>query len=103
MQRVQQKPTRGISRAGRKAPPALAAGDQELFEALRGLRADLARDQNVPPYVIFHDATLAALATRRPMDVGALVEIDGIGAGKQERYGQAVVDLIRGFDPGAAG
>ena len=57
----------------------------------------------MPPYVIFHDATLAELAARRPMDVDSLVEIGGIGAGKQERYGQAVVDLIRGFDPGAAG
>ena len=103
MQRVQQKPTRGKSRAGRKAPAALGEGDHALFEALRGLRADLARDQNVPPYVIFHDATLAELATQRPMDVDSLVEIGGIGAGKQERYGQAVVDLIRGFDPGAAG
>ena len=103
MQRVQQKPVRGKSRTARKTSAALGEGDHALFEALRGLRADLARDQNVPPYVIFHDATLAALATRRPVDVGALVEIDGIGAGKQERYGQAVVDLIRGFDPGAAG
>ena len=103
MQRVQQKPARAKSRGPRKAPAALGEGDHALFEALRGLRADLARDQNVPPYVIFHDATLAELATRRPMDVDSLVEIDGIGAGKQERYGQAVVDLIRGFDPGAAG
>ena len=103
MQRVQQKPARAKSRAPRKAPAALGEGDHALFEALRGLRADLARDQNVPPYVIFHDATLIALATRRPMDVDSLVEIGGIGAGKQERYGQAVVDLIRGFDPGAAG
>ena len=103
MQRVQQKPARVKSRAPRKAPAALGEGDHALFEALRGLRADLARDQNVPPYVIFHDATLAELATQRPMDVDSLVEIGGIGAGKQERYGQAVVDLIRGFDPGAAG
>ncbi len=103
MQRVQQKPARAKSRNARKAPVALGEGDNALFEALRGLRADLARDQNVPPYVIFHDATLAELAARRPMDVDSLVEIGGIGAGKQERYGQAVVDLIRGFDPGAAG
>ncbi|MXX16038.1 MAG: DNA helicase RecQ [Gammaproteobacteria bacterium] len=97
MQRMQQKPARGRSLPGSKTPTALAEGDHALFEALRGLRTDLAKAQNVPPYVIFHDATLIALATRKPKDIRDLVEIAGIGTGKQERYGQSVVDLIRGF------
>ena len=97
MQRVQQKPPPGASRADRKTSTALGDGDHALFEALRQLRAELARDQNVPPYVIFHDATLIDLATRKPRDTRSLVEIDGIGVSKQERYGQSVVDLIREF------
>ena len=59
------------------------------------MRADLADSQGVPPYVIFHDTTLAALATHKPEKVTELIDISGIGASKQDRYGQAVVDVIQ--------
>ncbi len=93
MRRQPKRARRGA--AAKKPALELRPGDDALFEALRQWRADLAKSQGVPPYVIFHDATLAALATHRPTEVDELIDISGIGAGKQERYGQEVVDVIR--------
>ncbi|MFT4196549.1 MAG: DNA helicase RecQ [Pseudoxanthomonas sp.] len=69
--------------------------DAPLFEALRGLRAQLAREQNVPAYVIFHDATLREIARLRPRDIGELVRVAGIGSGKVARYGEVVLEAVR--------
>ncbi|MCB5943962.1 DNA helicase RecQ [Acidocella sp. KAb 2-4] len=74
----------------------VAAADQALFEALRAERARLAKAQNVPAYVIFHDATLAAIAAARPASTAELARIPGIGASKIERYGAAILGIIAG-------
>ncbi len=66
----------------------------QRFEALRQWRADTAREQNVPAYVIFHDRTLREIALRSPGDIVMLSSIDGIGAAKLERYGNALLDLL---------
>ena len=66
-----------------------------LFEALRALRRDLAGEAGVPPYVIFHDATLREMAAARPASLAALGEIGGVGARKLEAYGDAVLAVIR--------
>ncbi|TKS54719.1 DNA helicase RecQ [Luteimonas yindakuii] len=76
------------------AAAAVPAPDQPLFEALRAMRGRLAREQNVPAYVIFHDATLREIAAQRPKSLPALGGIGGIGAGKLERYGEAVLDVV---------
>src|ERR1700761_8142143 len=65
-----------------------------MFEALRGERARLAREQGVPPYVIFHDTTLIALASRRPRTMGELNDIPGMGQKKIERYGAAMLTVL---------
>ena len=68
--------------AGRRRASAAGASDMAgdpLFEALRELRRDLAREAQVPPYVIFHDTTLRALATRRPLTLGEMGEVAGRG------------------------
>jgi len=75
------------------APQGAAA---PLFEALRAERSALARAQNVPAYIIFHDATLAAIATARPRDARALAEIPGMGRTKIERYGATVLAVVAG-------
>ncbi|MCE5233676.1 MAG: DNA helicase RecQ [Mizugakiibacter sp.] len=80
---------------GRVAADPAAAVDAALWEALRAKRLALARAQGVPPYVIFHDATLQEIAARRPRDLDALAGIGGVGARKLERYGQAFVDVVR--------
>jgi ATP-dependent DNA helicase RecQ len=67
---------------------------QGIFERLRQLRGELARGQNVPAYVIFHDATLRAIAQHRPSSPAELAAIHGVGAGKLERYGDAVLAAV---------
>lgn len=74
----------------------VAESDKALFEALRAERSRLAKAQNVPAYVIFHDATLAAIATARPANEAALAEIPGIGASKIERYGAEILEIVGG-------
>jgi ATP-dependent DNA helicase RecQ len=78
----------------RRAEASLASPDAALFERLRALRAALARARGVPPYVVFHDATLRELASRRPTSLSALLEIPGIGERKAEVYGAALLDEI---------
>ena len=68
-------------------PPAA----QGLWEKLRTWRLDEARRQELPPYVIFHDATLIEVARRRPASLAALADIPGIGRSKLDRYGAAVL------------
>jgi ATP-dependent DNA helicase RecQ len=58
---------------------------------LRALRLSLAREQGVPPYVIFHDATLIDMVRLRPRSLDALSEIPGVGASKLKRYGATFV------------
>jgi ATP-dependent DNA helicase RecQ len=65
-----------------------------LFDALRAERAKLAKEQNVPAYVIFHDATLIAIATARPITRAALAEIPGMGTTKLDRYGATVLATV---------
>ncbi len=72
--------------------------DTELLDRLRTWRSDEAREQHVPAYVVFTDATLTAIAERRPADRAALVGIPGIGARKLDRYGSAVLALVTDAD-----
>src|SRR5262249_55297253 len=72
------------------------AADAALFAALRAWRRDRASEQHVPPYVIFHDATLAAIARTRPKTSEDLKVVSGIGQGKLQRYGAAVLERVRG-------
>jgi DNA helicase II / ATP-dependent DNA helicase PcrA len=68
--------------------------DVELLDRLRAWRTDEAKEQQVPAYVVFTDATLTAIAEQRPADRAALVRIPGIGARKLDRYGDAVLALV---------
>jgi len=83
--------SRGRARVGAD----LAGADLELFESLRALRKRLADKQGVPPYVIFHDATLRAMAESKPRSRAALAGISGVGATKLERYGAAFLEILR--------
>src|SRR5262245_26577456 len=65
-----------------------------LFERLKAWRLEQAREQSVPPYVVFHDATLAAIAAAKPATLDELSTIAGIGAKKLERYGSALLRLL---------
>ena len=89
------KRSRGRGRGNSAANP---VGDP-LFDALRDLRRQLALDQGVPPYVIFHDATLREIASQRPADLAALGQISGIGRKKLEAYGSEFLSVVRGQEP----
>ena len=68
--------------------------DRDLFERLRALRLEIARQRGVPPYVIFHDTTLREMARLKPTSVSALLDVRGVGARKAEDLGEAFVALI---------
>ncbi|UUP19276.1 DNA helicase RecQ [Nitratireductor thuwali] len=89
---------RGRKAARQEAAAAMPAEHRGLFEALREKRIELARAQNVPPYVIFHDRTLAEMAAVRPRSRAAMAGIPGIGDAKLERYGTAFLEVITGYE-----
>ena len=80
----------------RRAP--LSMDDEEMarFEALKAWRAGVAREHNVPAYVVFHDATLAEMAKEMPETLVALAEIGGVGAKKLEAYGREILRVLGG-------
>jgi ATP-dependent DNA helicase RecQ len=94
------------AREGRAAELAGMPVDEELYEALRRLRKRLADEQGVPAYVVFSDAALAEMAARRPATYSELLEVNGVGKAKLERYGDVFLEVIAerssgGSAPGA--
>ncbi|MBK8567512.1 MAG: DNA helicase RecQ [Saprospiraceae bacterium] len=69
----------------------------ELFEHLRELRLDIAREKGVPPYIVFNDTTLEEMAAMRPTTEADLSQISGVGEQKLEAYGRAFLDAIQDF------
>lgn len=95
----------GGGRGDRKSKAAAVELPAELvpaFEALRAWRAEQAREQGVPAYVIFHDATLREIATTWPTSVGQLGGIGGVGEKKLATYGEGVLAVLAGLDGPAA-
>lgn len=88
------KAKRGTATAVAKAPASLDAGGQNRYLALKAWRAEVAKEHNLPAYVIFHDATLAAIAERAPQSLDDLQGISGIGAKKLDAYGQEVLRVM---------
>ncbi len=97
------RPPRRSRAARSKAAAALGGANTELFDALRARRRELAKEQNVPPYVIFHDASLVEMAERRPGTLDEFAAIPGVGAAKLDRYGAAFLDVIRAHAPAEEG
>ena len=69
--------------------------DRALFDRLRAVRLEIARSRGVPPYVIFHDATLREMARLRPTSLDALLTVKGVGARKADDLGQTFLTTIR--------
>jgi len=74
-----------------------SALDTQLFEMLKSLRKQVAKQKQIPPYVIFQDPSLEAMATMYPINIEELKTIPGVGEGKAKRYGEAFLDLIRKY------
>ena len=69
--------------------------DRDLFERLRSVRLEIARSRGVPPYVIFHDATLREMARLRPSSINQLLGVKGVGARKADDLGETFLSAIR--------
>lgn len=74
---------------------ASCAADPELFAILRDLRKETARRHNLPPYIIFQDPSLEAMATTYPVTIEELANISGVGSGKARRYGREFIEVIK--------
>jgi len=71
--------------------------DRQLFEMLRGVRAEFAREQRLPAYIIFSDSTLSDMCRKMPMSFDALLEVSGVGQVKAERYGERFMEAVSEF------
>jgi len=103
LRREPEKPARAAKTArtggggsGRKAPVDLPAELLPVFEELRAWRAATAREQGVPAYVVFHDATLREIAATAPTTLAELGTVSGVGENKLATYGQRILDLLAG-------
>ncbi|MFC5721723.1 DNA helicase RecQ [Streptomyces gamaensis] len=105
LRREPERPARAAKSAksgtgGGKRAAAAADLPQEavpLFEELRAWRAATAKEQGVPAYVIFHDATLREIATAVPGSLGELGSVSGVGESKLAKYGEQILDVLAGF------
>ncbi|HEY8331311.1 MAG: DNA helicase RecQ [Stenotrophomonas rhizophila] len=95
MMRRESPKTRERDRSGQRTGLSVLPEDLVLFNALRSLRAELAKEQNVPAFVIFHDSTLRNIAEQRPTSIDALGKVGGIGGTKLARYGERLVEIVR--------
>jgi ATP-dependent DNA helicase RecQ len=97
--RERRRRSRPSGQAAGKPAASLDAAGEALWTALRAWRLEEARRQEIPPYVIFHDATLFEVAHRRPTTLSALATIPGIGRSKLERYGEGLLAVIARTTP----
>ncbi|WP_269855834.1 DNA helicase RecQ [Streptomyces sp. RPT161] len=99
LRREPERPTRAAkepkaAKAGRKVPVDLPEAAVPVFELLRAWRAATAKEQGVPAYVIFHDATLREIATTMPSTLDQLGTVSGVGESKLAKYGQPILDVL---------
>jgi ATP-dependent DNA helicase RecQ len=98
MRREAERAARSVRSSGssksKAATAQLATADQGLFEKLRAWRASEAREQGVPAYIVFGDATLRAIATERPTTLDQAGGISGIGEAKLQKYGEALLEVV---------
>ena len=88
------KRAKGKSRVAAQALADMSERDQILFDMLRSWRTETAKTRGVPPYVIFHDRTLAEIARERPADADELRLISGVGEKKAQRYAEDVSRIV---------
>jgi len=88
------KTRRGAAAAGRMTAADLPAEAEPVFEKLRTWRRDVAKEQGVPAYVVFPDATLLQIAAAPPSTLAGLANVNGVGETKLARYGQQILDLL---------
>jgi ATP-dependent DNA helicase RecQ len=99
--KLRREPERAVKKAKRTAGAVLPETAQPLFERLRAWRAEVAREQGVPAYIVFGDATLRGIALTEPATLEQLATISGVGEKKLEAYGEAVLAVVAESVPAA--
>lgn len=95
---LRKTPTKTAAVGARSRAVEIDEQDVPLWNALRACRKRLAEEFGVPPYVVFHDATLREMVQQRPMTERTLLKISGVGDSKMERFGDAFLDVIRNHE-----
>ena len=86
-----------VERSSRAKDAYIEAENEPLWHILKTKRTELARSQNIPPYLIFHDSTLLEILNRRPQNLTEMSHISGVGQAKLERYGDEFLQVIKEF------
>ncbi|MCM1025765.1 MAG: DNA helicase RecQ [Roseburia sp.] len=100
----EKEPERRSRSAHKRSTDVLTGAGYDLFEALRGLRREIAREEGLPPYIVFGDKTLIDMCVKLPGDERELLRVSGVGENKREKYGARFLEAIRLFleaHPGA--
>ncbi|MCC8046102.1 MAG: DNA helicase RecQ [Clostridiales bacterium] len=92
-----EQPEHQAKTRGRKSTDSLTKAGYELFEILRQLRLTIAREQGVPPYIIFSDKTLIDMSARGPRTRAAMLKVSGVGEAKFEKYGSRFTEAITAY------
>jgi ATP-dependent DNA helicase RecQ len=102
LRREPERAARAVRSPRRAAPADLSAAAAPVFEQLRAWRAAAAKEQGVPAYVIFHDATLRQIAAELPSTLAGLATVNGVGEAKLVKYGQQILDTLAASVPASA-
>ncbi|MBB3060863.1 DNA helicase RecQ [Microbulbifer rhizosphaerae] len=97
LRKLPPKAARAETRRASAPATELTAADEPLWEALRACRKQLAEENGVPPYVVFHDATLREMASAKPQTPEELLAISGVGDSKLERFGDAFLAVLQEY------
>ena len=78
-------------------PEVLDISPDLLFQRLVALRREIAKEEKLPPYIIFHDTSLKDMVSKLPVDLEAMKNVSGVGHAKLEKYGSRFIEAIRGY------
>ena len=93
--------TANVSAARMRKSDILNSKGLELFERLRALRTEIAREESLPPYIIFSDKTLVDMCVKAPMEKQEMMQVTGVGENKYERYGERFLAAIADYSKGS--
>lgn len=87
----------GRNSRNKRSTDALTKAGYELFDELRSLRLTIAREEGMPPYIVFSDRTLADMSAKAPCDKASMLRVSGVGEAKYEKYGSRFIQAVTGF------
>jgi ATP-dependent DNA helicase RecQ len=93
----EKEPSRRQRNSRKRSTDALTGAGYNLFEKLRSLRLEIAREEAVPPYIVFNDKTLIDMCVKLPQNRTEMLNVSGVGAAKYDKYGQRFIDEIKAY------